>query len=219
MPLDIDQILDRNRNPSQRQAQISFRGIREREIDCVLGNHDHYVTLLMDARLERLRPDVRQAVEWTQAALPMEDLRWLAELPRRLDYEELTIVHGSFGPKPWAYLVNEAALAENFKHQDVPLGFCGHSHVPMLSYNREADAPFIHYFENGPLPDESRVIVNVGAVGQPRDHDPRAACVIYELESRTLHLVRVPYDIAETQELMRQAGLPEKFITRLELGR
>ena len=33
--------------------------IREREIPCVLGNHDEYVTLLMDPRVERLRPEIR----------------------------------------------------------------------------------------------------------------------------------------------------------------
>jgi hypothetical protein len=43
--------------------------------------------------------------------------------------------------------------------------------------------------------------------------------VTYVLETRQVHLFRVPYDIADTQARIRAAGLPEAFAARLEQGR
>ena len=51
--------------------------------------------------------------------------------------------------------------------------------------------------------------VNVGAVGQPRDNNPKAAYVIYDLEERMIELRRVTYDIQTTQRKIREAGLDQ----------
>lgn len=196
--------------------------LREREIPCLLGNHDQYVTLLMDPRLERLREDIRVSVAWTQERLPMDHLKWLATLPMRFDMEDLdfSFVHGAFGPKPWLYCNSSKCFAASFAHQDVSLGFCGHSHVPALGlYDGESDEVSVKYLRKATIPDATKVMVNVGSVGQPRDKDPRAAFVFFTIEDRELELVRVPYDIAETQNQIREAGLPEKAAARLEEGR
>jgi len=65
---------------------------------------------------------------------------------------------------------------------------------------------------------ETRLIINPGGVGQPRDGDPRASYAIYESEGRVLRLYRVPYDVKTTQDRMMRAGLPVRLVTRLELG-
>ena len=73
--------------------------IRQNNIQAVLGNHDEYVTLLMDPHVERLREEIRIAIEWTQAQLSMDDLKWLAMLPFEMAAEDFfTIIHGSFAP-------------------------------------------------------------------------------------------------------------------------
>ena len=196
------------------------RIVREREIPCVLGNHDQYVTLLMDPRLDRLSPNIRHCVEWTQNKLDMEDLKWLAQLPRQVDFEQLSLVHGSFGPKQWAYLTSAKAVSENFEHQSGQLAFCGHTHIPLLAYFVDDETPpVLSYLTKSKLPDSSKVLINPGSVGQPRDHDPRASCGIYNTESKSVHVARAAYDIEETQALMREANLPEQFITRLSEGR
>jgi diadenosine tetraphosphatase ApaH/serine/threonine PP2A family protein phosphatase len=64
-----------------------------------------------------------------------------------------------------------------------------------------------------------KYFVNVGAVGQPRDNNPRAAYVIYDTEVGTIELRRLDYDIATTQRKIREAGLPERLAERLEFGR
>ncbi|OGV74709.1 MAG: hypothetical protein A3K18_15165 [Lentisphaerae bacterium RIFOXYA12_64_32] len=196
-----------------------IRLVRERKIACVLGNHDHYVTMIMDPRVEELREDIRTTVKWTQNLLAMNDLKWLAQLPVQLDLEHFSVVHGAFGPKRWTYLKNESSLAYNFEHQKVALAFCGHSHVPLISYPRDAAPPHLTYFRTKTKIDKPKTIINVGAVGQPRDHDPRAACGVFDTDERTVRPIRVPYDIVKCQTLMRELSLPAAFIDRLSEGR
>jgi len=64
-----------------------------------------------------------------------------------------------------------------------------------------------------------KYFVNVGAVGQPRDNNPRAAYVIYDLDAGTIELRRLEYDIPTTQRKILAAGLPERLAERLEYGR
>ena len=196
--------------------------VREREIPCLMGNHDQYVTLLMDPRVERLREDVRVSVEWTQAQLPMDHLKWLSSLPMRFDIEgvDFAMVHGAFGPNPWLYCNKSKHFATSFAHQDVTLGFCGHSHVPAIGlYDAANDEAAVKYLRKVTIPRADKVMINVGSVGQPRDKDPRAAFVLFEVEAGEVELKRVPYDIEQTQAQIREAGLPEKSATRLAEGR
>jgi diadenosine tetraphosphatase ApaH/serine/threonine PP2A family protein phosphatase len=65
---------------------------------------------------------------------------------------------------------------------------------------------------------EPRLIANPGSVGQPRDRDPRAAYAIYDSDARTWEPRRAPYNIAEVQQRIRDAGLPEKHAVRIAEG-
>ncbi len=49
--------------------------------------------------------------------------------------------------------------------------------------------------------------MNPGAVGQPRDNNPKAAYVIYDLDKATIELRRLAYDFATTLRKIREAGL------------
>ena len=57
------------------------------------------------------------------------------------------------------------------------------------------------------LRDGCDYFINVGAVGQPRDNNPKAAYVIYDTDQQTVELRRVGYDIAFSQQKIRDAGL------------
>jgi len=61
--------------------------------------------------------------------------------------------------------------------------------------------------------------INAGSVGQPRDGDPRACCMVYDGDEGTMTYLRVHYDIAAVQAKIRTAGLPEYLASRLEVGR
>ena len=63
-----------------------------------------------------------------------------------------------------------------------------------------------------------RFILNPGSVGQPRDDDPRASCLLIDTDRGTASWQRVAYDIAETQQQMRQVKLPARLVERLAQG-
>jgi diadenosine tetraphosphatase ApaH/serine/threonine PP2A family protein phosphatase len=62
-----------------------------------------------------------------------------------------------------------------------------------------------------------RAIINPGSVGQPRDHDPRAAYMVYDSE-QGFEFRRVPYEVSATQRKLRDHGLPERLGQRLAQG-
>lgn len=198
--------------------------IHEREIQSVLGNHDEYVTLIMDPRVEKLRDEIRKVVEWTQCQLSMDDLKWLSKLPMRMDAEYFEILHASYSPVRWAYCLDETTFATNFQFQTANLAFCGHSHSPLIAIDSpEGGTPIVDYIRGEShkikLPEDRKIMVNVGSVGQPRDRDPRSCVVFYELEKRELWLDRVPYDLEKAKQRFIDANLPERFGERIMQGR
>ena len=98
----------------------------------------------------------------------------------------------------------------------------GHTHVPAV-FKFDID-----FHPVGPprgetfrllLDDAAKYLVNCGAVGQPRDGDPRAAFGMLDTDRRTLTVIRVPYDVATAQAKIIAAGLPEVLAQRLAIGR
>ncbi|HPC76994.1 MAG TPA: metallophosphoesterase, partial [bacterium] len=69
------------------------------------------------------------------------------------------------------------------------------------------------------LEEDKRYIINTGSVGQPRDGDPRSACVIYDTSEKRLTAHRVPYKIDIVQKKMQLKGLPQILWERLGVGR
>jgi diadenosine tetraphosphatase ApaH/serine/threonine PP2A family protein phosphatase len=78
------------------------------------------------------------------------------------------------------------------------IAMVGHTHVPGVFTE---DLDFFPPTELGDpakysfSPDE-KIVINVGSVGQPRDHDPRAAYAV--LHNDRVEFRRVPYDIEAT---------------------
>jgi diadenosine tetraphosphatase ApaH/serine/threonine PP2A family protein phosphatase len=64
-----------------------------------------------------------------------------------------------------------------------------------------------------------KYFVNVGAVGQPRDGNPKAGYVIYDLNDGTIELRRLDYDIPKAQKKIVEAGLPQRLADRLAIGK
>jgi predicted phosphodiesterase len=193
--------------------------VRESGAVCVLGNHDEYVANLLDSHLAKLDADTRNVIEWMRATLPMEDIRWLASLPVSVESDGFTVLHGMLGPQHWGYVTNVPTLTAHFTHQATPIAFNGHTHLPLYGCQMPGKSPTIDFLRTTIVPPHAKVLINPGGVGQPRDRDPRAACCVYDTETRQVHPVRAEYDIAATQAMMRQSGLPERFAERLALGK
>ena len=130
----------------------------------------------------------------------------------------MTFVHGSLNaPEEFPYVCDSVGAAEHLRLQKTPVAFIGHTHVAgiFLQDAEEAQALGTARMQ---IESHQKVLVNVGSVGQPRDQDPRASCLLYDTESHTIEFKRVPYPIEKTQAKIRKAGLPESLAERLALG-
>jgi diadenosine tetraphosphatase ApaH/serine/threonine PP2A family protein phosphatase len=191
--------------------------LRRHDHLCVVGNHDRAAIGQLDTR--DFNSHAAAACRWTTTHLRAEDVAYLSRLPETLTEGNVTLVHGSLRRPIWEYLLSEEAARATFELLDTACCFVGHTHVPCL-YRLIGEEPRLESLREGE-PFElgvERLIVNPGAVGQPRDGDPRAAYVIYDDASRTLLFRRVEYDVAATQEKMRRVGLPSRLTERLAVG-
>jgi predicted phosphodiesterase len=190
--------------------------IRNMGMPCVKGNHDEYCSI--DTNLEGFNPHAAEAVNWTRRQLTEEDRQWLRELKYIRLVASFSIVHATLdGPQRWGYVFDRLAAAASFTYQNTTVCFFGHTHVPVAfirdtvvrggTYSKFKVEPGRKYF------------INVGSVGQPRDNNPKAAYVTYDLDEGLIELHRLDYDIPTAQAKIRAAGLPERLAERLAIGR
>lgn len=185
----------------------------------VIGNHDW--ACIGRLSLDDFNPVARFASYWTTTQLAADHLQYLESLPNRMIDQDWTVVHGSPRHPIWEYVYNARVAAQNFPAFDTRLCFIGHTHVPLYIREEEALANISpHHPADGDVLDVSsgRHIINPGAVGQPRDGDPRAGFAIFEPELARVTFRRIAYPIEETQAQMREAGLPESLVGRLAVG-
>jgi putative phosphoesterase len=191
--------------------------VRSANMIAIAGNHDRGVTGML--AIDRFKPLAAEALLWTQAQLDDEHKRFLRELPLLYRPGTYICTHGSlFEPEQFHYLDHYGALARDFEQMiEVSLLFAGHTHIPAVYMTRDENMYRVDETEIE-LKDGHKYIVNVGSVGQPRDRDQNACWCMYDSQSRTVFLHRVPYEVGLTQRQIREAGLPEILATRLESG-
>ena len=189
----------------------------------VRGNHDRACTGLDD--LEWFNPAARQSALWTQLALSPENVTWLRGLtcgPVCID--RFQIMHGSPLDED-EYIINVSDVAPLSGFLDARISFFGHTHLQggfILRENRIeriAGVPLKKEQFELNLRGDDFYLINPGAVGQPRDGDPRAACAIYDPEECRVVYHRIPYDIGTAQRKIIDAGLPGMLAVRLLVGR
>jgi diadenosine tetraphosphatase ApaH/serine/threonine PP2A family protein phosphatase len=191
---------------------------------CLLGNHEQ--ALMQSA--EDFNPRAREAIEWTRERIQESgDLYWNfigALEPSAVD-AAAQFVHGSPRDPVREYVMpsdvrNPEKLAAMFAHQQRPICFVGHSHVPAVYYEdqrffrpRGTEGPYRVLSAPG-----ERAIINVGSVGQPRDGDVRLSYALFDGEAVTF--VRLEYDVDGAQaDIRASGGLPEYLAERLGQGR
>ena len=185
---------------------------------CVAGNHDLAAIGKLDTA--EFNPDAALAVRWTAQKLGPAESQYLESLPSVIEKEDFTLVHGSPREPIWEYLISISSAKENFAYFSSPFCLVGHSHVPLVFKSDEASTcSFIPLATSiGLALGKSRLIINPGGVGQPRDGDPRASYAIYDSEAGIVRLYRVPYDINATQNKMVRQNLPIRLAIRLGQG-
>ncbi|MDZ7724667.1 MAG: metallophosphoesterase family protein [candidate division KSB1 bacterium] len=191
--------------------------IREKADIVLLGNHDQAAIGRMD--ISYFNRYARQAIAWTGLRLQSECRSFLADGLVQAEIDDALCVHASpFEPENWHYVMSRIDALQAFQAFSQHTCFVGHSHAPMIAVEAN-DTIVLQAGESLDLHPDNRYIINVGSVGQPRDTNPKACVGFYDSSDQTYKLIRLKYDIAETQEKMREQKLPQFLIERLAVGR
>lgn len=200
----------------------------------IRGNHDKVGAGLED--VDGFNHLARHAIAWTAATLTFDNRSWLAALPQGpvIVDEGVEICHGTPFDED-VYVFDDLDALRALRAARRPLCLFGHTHVPAVFQlgdpTPDANGRFRSEGELdvvGPprgtdfrlaLTDRARYLVNVGAVGQPRDGDARAAYGFFDTATRSVTMLRAAYDVGTAQGKIIAAGLPEVLAQRLAVGR
>lgn len=194
----------------------------------VRGNHDRVCCGLTSAL--GFNPVARAAAMWTQSELTSDHLAWLREVPQGpvpTENPTISCAHGSPLNED-QYILNMRDAWAPLQQMGTAITFIGHTHIQGGFSQRDHDwyelRPRIERGNHAaqwtmPIPAGTRHLINPGSVGQPRDHDWRAAYAIYDSEAAEVVFHRVPYDLTAAQGRILMAGLPERLAARLREGR
>jgi len=198
--------------------------VRSLEADTIRGNHDKAISGVQD--IDDFNPIARAAVLWTREQLRPQNRGYLQNLPKGpKSIDGFTVVHGSIYDED-EYVYSPELAADPLKTSPTPVTFFGHTHLQGGFTLRGEDVRTLHTAPG--LGRESvqvkiepgtNYLLNPGSVGQPRDGDVRSGFAIADLQHHTVEFWRLPYDIAQVQQRMSRAGLPEPLILRLDFGR
>lgn len=197
--------------PERVVCTLSARGVLS-----VLGNHEKAIN--EPGFLGWFNAAARQSLDWTRTALSAESIDLIRELPAQRSAANCRFVHGFPPDSPTVYLFHADARRKLSALAAIPERFCfvGHTHVLAL-FASDGHALTEYECQEGAirLDPEMKYLINIGAVGQPRDGDLRAKYVIWDDSLNQLEIRCVPYDAAAAAAKIRTAGLPEQHARRL----
>ena len=136
-----------------------------------------------------------------------ENIKFLKELPNTITLEfnnkKIQFVHGS--PRR----INEYLTEDYEKIDEVINEFnydvlvCAHTHIPYVKIIN------------------SKIIINDGSVGKPKNGTPNATYLIIDItdDNLTPEIHSVSYDYKEIMNTMKNLNFPEKLIKSYELGK
>lgn len=188
--------------------------LRERSAVMVAGNHD--LAVATGLGLDVFNPVAASAALTHRKWLSAEDRDFLAALPTVGHAAGATLVHGSLRDPVWEYVWDARSAYASLVAAESDLSCNGHTHVPAV-FTLDGDN-VTGTLGRGTVALHGRSLVNPGSVGQPRDRDPRASWAVLDTEGRTVEFMRTAYDVAETQQRIRDRGLPVFLADRLASG-
>lgn len=195
-----------------------MRTLRGRKV-YIRGNHDRVAAGLDDA--DGFNQAARAAALWTREHLSAPNRRFLRELPMGPTmHRTVMLCHGSpYDEDEYVFNVHHAAQILGLF--DAPYIVFGHTHLPaVFSIDPQGNVRGFAVRDEATvkLERDQRYLINPGSVGQPRDRNPQASCMILDTSKRTVQFLRVEYDVARTQASIVKAGLPSILASRLQFG-
>jgi predicted phosphodiesterase len=202
--------------------------LRQRNIPCVLGNHDHYTLQVRDnAEIRKMEQELRRNAVWAGIfhavdQLGTDDFLWLEKLPTFLQLPQAIIGHAAMHDiENWPYLVDDPDILttlDELESTKIPLGFFGHSHGQEWFTTSPKGLVKRSTKKKSVLPAKHAAAVVVGSVGQPRTGDPRAAWTLWTPEENGIEFRKTLYPIEETISDIKTCGLPAHSAERLLFG-
>ncbi len=184
----------------------------------LLGNHD-FAALGLETP-DSFNEIARVSMEWTLKELSARSTTAMADFELEAIDGDFYMTHASpRTPDLWEYILDIDSACSQFEHFEQQVAFVGHSHLPAFFCKRADDTISQRYITESELDPDSRYIINVGSVGQPRDHDPRACYVTVDTKNNIIRYHRVEYDISKAIASIDSHGLPQILGERLLVGR
>ncbi len=188
----------------------------------VPGNHEWGVAGKII--LNYFNENAKKAILWTRKMITKMNFDFISNLPvtETAEYNGITylFLHGSPLNKIEEYILNNYIARQNFNMLKENVCFFGHTHIPIL-YIKHGNNINSFYLNDGitlEIKQDYQYLINIGAVGQPRDGDSRASFGILDTNQRTLTIKRAEYNIKVTQKSIIDSGLPEFLARRLVYG-
>lgn len=197
--------------------------VKQNASTVIRGNHDR--ACCGDEALEWFNRPAQQAALWTLAHLEPAHRTYLEDLPPGpVAVANFWAVHGSPADED-EYITDKSDAEVAARYMPGEICFFGHTHyqggfgvrrgrVWELGPPKGKESERCHELEN-----DSVYLINPGSIGQPRDHDPRAAYALFDSMTKTVVLRRVVYEVEAAQKSIREAGLPAWLADRLRVGR
>ena len=181
------------------------------------GNHDLAVLGDLDPRL--FNPVAAQALTWTAERIQPETAAFLRTLSPAGAFAGLDLAHASPRDPVEEYVTDELVAQCSFDERTFSTVAVGHTHVPAVFVTDGARVVWVDPEPGEPVQlDGVRAIVNPGAVGQPRDGDPRASWATWDTRRCPFVVRRVDYPVEQSQQAILRAGLPPFLAHRLAHG-
>lgn len=210
---DVDEVLDLVAEAQEKDHATLLIGNHDRMyFDIVDGRHDYF-----DQLPGWLKDTVNLTLETPRTATLATALSWAEEA--RLDERAIAAHANPYGKGDWRYLNSlddhveaGAALAQ----RSLDVGVFGHTHRPRFfdDIRPFGAVPFDEPLEAGR---SNPIVINAGAVGQPRDGTGQAVLLRLTLTDETVSATfeRVAYDRAAHIAAVRATRLPSATIERL----
>jgi len=196
--------------------------VRERDMYCLRGNHDHYVAHHGDVRVA-MGIMARRVADWTIGVLGEEECSWLGELPVRYRNHAWMAVHGAPVDKSffnaYVYEMTSERNLDFLVEAGVKLCLHGHSHIQgVFARSCGRDMPFV-CAERMDLKGLDAALVCPGSVGQSRGGKIAARAAIFYPHDLSVEMLTVEYDIEPLIADMQRFGFSQDLIARTREGR
>jgi predicted phosphodiesterase len=185
------------------------RLLQEETIPSVVGNHE--LACINRSMLDWFNPAASESLKKTIQMLSQDSVKFISRLKKSMVIQGCRLVHGFPPDSPTIYLfqVSQKNIFRYMSQMKERICFVGHTHeLKIVEYDGEKCIPDLLKKDVTQLKRQSRYIVNVGSVGQPRDGDNRAKYVILDTDSDIIEVRFVRYDIEKVVKKIIMAGLP-----------